>query len=303
MTHRFRARIGKQGPNLYVDVPAGVSRAFANFARNGRITFEGRLNKTPIRGTLIPIGHGKHRLYVNSGMRAAAGVGVDDTAWFELKATRPEDVRPPRDVAAALRRTAGAIAAFERLSPSHRRELLRYIDDARTPQTRQRRIKNTVEHSLGPSAAAAPKPAMAQRPLWTCPRCGNEFVNRNQWHSCERYELPDVFAGKSPRVRKLFDRFRAMVERCGPAKQLVYRDKIGYMVRVRFAGAVPKKNWLIVGFWLSRRIESPRFFKVETISPNVHAHALRITDTDQLDREVAGWIKEAYAVGCQEHLR
>jgi len=30
------------------------------------------------------------------------------------------------------------------------------------------------------------------------------------------------------------------------------------MVRVRFAGAVPKKRWLDIGFWLPRRILRPR---------------------------------------------
>ena len=25
---------------------------------------------------------------------------------------------------------------------------------------------------------------MAQRPLWTCPRCGKSYVTRNMWHSC-----------------------------------------------------------------------------------------------------------------------
>ncbi len=75
------------------------------------------------------------------------------------------------------------------------------------------------------------------------------------------------------------------------------------MVRVRFAGTIPRTRWLEIGFWLSRRIESPRFRKIETIYPNAHVPLLRITEAAQLDREVAAWLREAYAVGCQEHLR
>ena len=74
------------------------------------------------------------------------------------------------------------------------------------------------------------------------------------------------------------------------------------MVRVRFAGAVPKKRWLDVGLWLTRRVEDPRFHRIETITPNVHVHVLRITDADHLDDQVAEWVKEAYAVGRQEHV-
>lgn len=272
----FRATIRRLGPNPYVDVPEAVARAFAAYARAGRITFEGTLNKAPIRGTLIPVGRRRLRLYVNGGMRSAAGVGVGDTASFELRATRPEAVRPPADVAAALRRVTRARAAFDALSPPYRRELLRYIDDARTPEGRERRIRKTIEHVLGKDAPSARRGG--ERPLWTCPRCGNEFVTRNQYHSCRRYDLSEPFSGKPPHIRELFDRFRAMVESCGPVKMLPHRDKVGFMVRVRF-------------------------HKIQTIYPNAHVHLVRITDTAQLDAELAAWIREAYAVGRQEHLR
>jgi predicted RNA-binding Zn-ribbon protein involved in translation (DUF1610 family) len=297
---RFRATIFKQGLNPYVDIPERVGRAFAAFARAGRISIEGKLNGAAIRGTLVPAGHGRHRLYVNGGMRSAAGVAVGDTVSFELRATRPDEVRLPADVAAGLRKVKGAVMAFKALPPSHRRELLRYIDDARTPETRRRRIQRTADHVLGRRTQA--ERHGVERPLWMCPNCGNEFVNRNQYHSCKRHELSEPFAGKPARIGELFERFRAMVEACGPVKTLAYRDKVGFMVRVRFAGAVPRTRWLEIGFWLPRRVENPRFHKIETLDPNAHVHLLRVTEPEQLDADVAAWLKEAYAVGCQEHL-
>jgi hypothetical protein len=297
---RFRAAIEKQGPNPYVDVPQRVSRALLPHARAGRVTFEGLLNKASIRGTVVSAGRGRQRLYINGGMRAAAGVALGDTVTLELRPTDPDTVRPPADVAAGLRRVKGAATAFEALTPSHRRELLRYIDDARTPETRRRRIEGTADHLLAKRAPLAR--GRKERPLWACPRCGNEFVNRNQWHSCKRPNLEEPFEGKPQFVRDLFERFRKMVEACGPVKLLPYRDKVGFMVRVRFAGAIPKTGWLEIGFWLPRRVESPRFRKVETISLNAHVHLLRVTEPKQLDREVASWLEEAYAVGCQKHL-
>ena len=294
---RFRATIRKQGPNPYVDIPLRVSRAFAAYARSGRIQVEGDLDATPIRGTLIPAGRGRHRLYVNGGMRSAAGVGSGDTVSFQLRATKPDTVPLPADVAAGLRRVEGARAAFDALAPSYRRELRRYIDDARTPETRRGRIQKTADHVLGRGESSERR--SAPRPLWTCPRCGNPFVSRNMFHSCKRYDLSEPFAGKPARVRELFERFRALVEACGPVKVLPYRDRVGFMVRVRFAGARPRGRWLEVGFWVRRRIESPRFHKVETIYPNAHVHLLRITEPEQLDAQVAAWLEEAYVVGCQ----
>jgi len=299
----FRARIRKEGVNPYVEVPERVSRAFAPRALAGRIRVEGRLRGVPIRATLIPVGAGRHRLYVNGGMRSAAGVDTGDVATFALRAVGSGTESLPRDLAKDLRGVRGGRAAFDALPASRRRELLRYVDDARTAQGRAQRIGRAIENVLEPRARATVKGrSKVDRPLWTCPRCGNQFVNRNQWHSCAVHGLDEPFAGKPARIREMFERFRAMVEACGPIKVVPYRGKVGFMVQVRFAGAVPRADSLDVVFWLPRRIDDPRFLRVETVTPAVHIYTVRITEPQQLDSELEAWIREAYAVGCREHL-
>ncbi|MBI4212733.1 MAG: DUF1905 domain-containing protein [Chloroflexi bacterium] len=308
----FTATIAVRGVNPYVLVPADVSRALASFGRAGRIPFEGTLNRWPFRGTLMPDGQGRHLLYVNGGIRAATAVGVGDTVSIHLRGVSPQDVALPPDVEAGLARVSGAPAGFHALSPPHRRELLRFIDDARTPAARADRIRETAVHVTEPRGAAKPmtthrtrahRAAFRARPLWTCPRCGNQFVTPNQYHSCAVHEAEESLAGKPEFVRELFDRFRALVEDCGPVRAVAYRDRVAFMVRVRFAGATPRQKGLDVSFWLTRRLESDRLRKVETLHPAAHIHTMRLTDPSQLDRELAGWIREAYAVGCEEHLR
>ena len=34
----------------------------------------------------------------------------------------------------------------------------------------------------------------AERPLWTCPSCGHQFVTANIWHSCTKHTLDEAFA-------------------------------------------------------------------------------------------------------------
>ena len=133
--------------------------------------------------------------------------------------------------------------------------------------------------------------------MWTCPKCGNRFVNKNQYHSCKRHKLSGAFEGKPGKIRALFDKFQEIVEAQGPVTMIPYSDAVGFMVRVRFCNATPKTRWLDIGLWLPRRVESPRFRRVETIYPNAHVHILRITEADQLDEEVEGWVREAYEVG------
>jgi hypothetical protein len=297
----FRAVVGKDGPNPFVDVPAEVSRAFSAYAVRGRVRVAGTLEGHPVHATLVPKAGGVHRLYVGGGMRAATGVAVGDRVRLALRPLREGEVGIPADLVRALAK-AGLRRRFDRLPPAHRRELVRSIEDARTPRNRAVRIERTIQHLRG-ERTQQPRPGVVDRPLWTCPRCGHAFVTRNMSHSCARHDLEEVFRGRPPSVRALFDRFRAMVEARGETRMVVYRDRVAFMVKVRFAGATPGRDHLDLGFWFTERDEDPRFSRIETIATNAHVHRVRIRAPGELDGAVRRWIDRAYRVGCREHLR
>ena len=214
-TALFEAGVPQQGPNAYVDVPESVTCAFSAYAAAGRNRVVDALNGVSVNATLVPVGRKGRRLYVNGGMRSAARVGVGDTVRFDLRPTREDDVTPSEDLAAALA-AQHARPVFDALSPSNRRQLLRFIDDARTPQSRAKGVARAVDHVLG---RPRDRPRLhADRPLWTCPNCGNRFVSRNQYHSCATHTLATPFAGEPPRIRDLFASLREAVEACGPVK-------------------------------------------------------------------------------------
>jgi hypothetical protein len=297
----FQAVIAQVGANRFVEVPAPVTRAFAGFAEHGRVRVAGSINGHPLHATLVPAKNATHRLNVNGGMRAAAGVKVGDRVTLELRALGAGQVGVPEDLGKALA-NAGMLVRWDELPASHGRELVRSIEDARSPQNRAVRIERTLAHLRGESTQQ-PKPALADKPLWICPKCGHPFVTRHMNHSCERHELAEVFRGKSAHVRSLFDRFRAMVRERGRTRMIVYRDRVGFMVKVRFCGATPKRDHLELGFWFTRREEDSRFSKIETIATNVHLHRAKIRSLAELDDGVRRWIDLAYRVGCREHLR
>jgi uncharacterized protein YdeI (YjbR/CyaY-like superfamily) len=60
-----------------------------------------------------------------------------------------KDVIIPPDLRRALSKSKRAKAAFDRLPPSHRREYLEYVNEAKRPETRARRIEKTVTHLAG----------------------------------------------------------------------------------------------------------------------------------------------------------
>jgi len=140
-------------------------------------------------------------------------------------------------------------------------------------------------------------------PLWTCPKCGAQFISKNLWHSCVTgLKLEDLFAKSEPQVLELFRRFEKLVRECGPVTRIVQKSRAIFMVRVRFAGASPRKSYLNCGFFFKRKVASPRFWKMEHLGRSDYAQYTRIRSLDEFDGEFKAWLREAYAVGEQRHL-
>ena len=140
-------------------------------------------------------------------------------------------------------------------------------------------------------------------PLWRCSQCGRWFANRNQSHSCSNVSLESHFVGKSAKVRELFDALAGMIEKCGPVRILPEKTRIAFQVRMSFIAVQVRREYIIGHFVFARRLEHPRFTRIETFSPGNHLHAFRLDSLDDLDKEFAAWVREAYAVGEQKHLR
>jgi hypothetical protein len=142
----------------------------------------------------------------------------------------------------------------------------------------------------------------SQRPLWRCPDCRRSFANRNQSHACGRFSLAAHFAGKPRHIRALFESVRRAVRACGPVTIIPEKTRIAFQVRMSFAQVTPRRGWLDGHVVLARRLEHPRFRRIETISPRNHVHHFRITRVSEVDAEFRRWLREAHAVGQQRHL-
>jgi Domain of unknown function (DUF5655) len=145
---------------------------------------------------------------------------------------------------------------------------------------------------------------MAQsKPLWSCPRCRRRFANRNQSHACGKHDLEHHFRDKPAEIRALYERFASLVASLGPVVVLPEKTRIAFQVRMSFAQVTPCRQWLDAHVVLARRLEHPRFRRIDTISPRNHVHLFRIASPDEIDADVRAWLQEAYAVGEQKHLK
>lgn len=139
-------------------------------------------------------------------------------------------------------------------------------------------------------------------PLWRCPRCGRSFANRNQTHTCSQVKLEEHFAGREPQVVATFQRLVAAARRSGPVKVLPEKTRVAFQVRMSYAAFTLRRRWIDGHVVLARRLESPRFRRIDFYSPLNQVHVFRLHQPSEVDGEVEAWLAEAYRVGRQEHL-
>jgi hypothetical protein len=101
------------------------------------------------RTTIAPMG-GEYWIGVSAEVREKAGVAAGDELDVDVELdTEPREVTVPPDFALALAADVDAQRFFDGLSYSNKRRLVMQIDEAKTAETRQRRIAKSVEMLRG----------------------------------------------------------------------------------------------------------------------------------------------------------
>ncbi len=102
------------------------------------------INGFTYRSTVATV-DGRFMIGVSNDVRKAAGVVAGETVDVELELdTEPREVVVPADFAVALDAEPAARSFFDGLSYSNKRRFVLPIDDAKTAETRQRRIEASV---------------------------------------------------------------------------------------------------------------------------------------------------------------
>jgi len=147
----FSAKIAKIGINPYVDIPEKVlERIFEQAGKaKGPIPVRGTVNRKPFTQTLVKY-QGAWRLYINGIMRETAGIDVGDDAHIRMEFDPTPRIEPiPRKLEQALANNKPAKVAFEKLTPSRRKEILRYLNSMKTEESLDRNIERVIKHLWG----------------------------------------------------------------------------------------------------------------------------------------------------------
>lgn len=139
---RFKTTLEQSGKTATgFRVPAEVVEALGRGKRPPVVV---TINGYSYRNTVAVYGE-TYMVGVAAEHRGPARVQAGDEIEVDLELdTAPREVDVPEDLLAALEVNAGAKRFFESLSYSNKRRLVLAVQDAKTPETRQRRIDRTI---------------------------------------------------------------------------------------------------------------------------------------------------------------
>jgi len=150
----FTARIQKIGINPYLLVPPAVLKSIFNKAGKykGAVPVKLRIGTKDFIQTMVKYS-GKWRLYLNAPMRNAAGKEVGDLVTvhidFDVK-PRTTPIHPK--LKNALKENKAAKLAFDKLTPSRQKEILKYLNFLKSEESIDKNVQKTISVLTGNKA-------------------------------------------------------------------------------------------------------------------------------------------------------
>jgi hypothetical protein len=130
----------------FISVPYNL---LSTWGTKDRVPVKGTINGKSFRGSLAPYG-GVHYLGIKRDLRESLEIKAGDIIEVELQVdTDPRVITPPEDFLAALDSNPAARIKWNKLSYTHQREHVEAIENASKPETRTRRIIESIERLAG----------------------------------------------------------------------------------------------------------------------------------------------------------
>jgi uncharacterized protein YdeI (YjbR/CyaY-like superfamily) len=193
-----------------VRVPVDVPKVWGV---RGQLRVKGEINGFDFRTSLFPTGQGSHILMVNKKMQAGGKAVPGMKARFRLEPdTEPREISPPAELLRVLRQSKSLEKFYQSLSYSNRREISKWIAEAKHAETRRRRSEQMAERMMLVVEGERELPPVLQVAFQRNPkaRVGWEHMPRSQ----RRWHLFGIFGYRSPesQARRLGKAVEHMLE-------------------------------------------------------------------------------------------
>lgn len=144
-TFTFEAEI-KKHPDLnaaYVEFPYSVEK---EFGKKGQIKVLATFDGLEYRGSMVKMRADCHWIGLTQEVRKKINKEPGDIIKVTIiEDTEPRVVELPDGLKALLEQVPEAMAIFEKLSYTHKKEYVRWITEAKKAETRENRLHKTIE--------------------------------------------------------------------------------------------------------------------------------------------------------------
>ncbi len=151
MLYKFKAEIAIIGINPYVLLPESVLEGIFEQAgkSKGTIPVCGMINETPYKQTLLKYS-GLWRLYINTLMLKNSPQHIGEIIEVSIELDYSDrTIKPHPKLIEALNQNERAKAVYDGLSPSLRKEIVRYIANLKTIESVDKNILRAMDFLLG----------------------------------------------------------------------------------------------------------------------------------------------------------
>ena len=147
----FSAKVNIIGVNPYVLLPASVLKYIFKKAGKdkGAIPVQLKIGAKDFIQNLVRYS-GKWRLYLNTPMRIAANKELGDKIEIELDFDpKPRTIPMHPRLKKAFKENKEVKKAFDKLSPSRQKEILKYINSLKSEESVDKNIQKAIAHLTG----------------------------------------------------------------------------------------------------------------------------------------------------------
>ncbi|HLG17016.1 MAG TPA: cyclase family protein [Blastocatellia bacterium] len=140
-------------------------------------------------------------------------------------------------------------------------------------------------------------------PVWICPVCRREFARKSQMHSCKVTSLETHLAKASPETRRIYEAVEKFLRGIGRLSIVPTKTGVSLLSRTLLGGVSIRKDYLYIGFILTREIEDRRFLRAERGSRRTYVYRIQLRTLADFDDKVRAWLREAHEVGMMAGRR
>ena len=198
--YSLKGKLEPAGNSLNWTIVRIPERITKSLGTRGQAKVKGTINGFAFRTALFPDGHGHHILIVNKAMQKGAGVtrgGIANLVFEPNTEKHPVEESP--DLLKALRQDKTVLRYYQSLSGSVRRDISKWVSQAKQVETRRRRSEEMAERLMQIMDGEREPPPVLKVAFLRDPRARDAWELLPKSH--KRFHLISIFHSKTPEAQ------------------------------------------------------------------------------------------------------